>query len=206
MLVNSVPMADSDFRIDTKRASRQRSTRRAGVSLVETAAVISLAGVLTAAFVPTFTRHLRLSKTAEAVEQLETMQRGLDAYYRGEPVNGQPPRQFGCLPESAGPFPAQPSDEPQTVNYDADETPNRDTWQLLGLSGEVPLRYSYELVVAQPGCGPRLQPTAPVVRLRALGDLDGDGVLSTLERASALSGGQRELEPHGPLHVHHRVE
>lgn len=199
-------MAEPDLPIDTSSPGLHRThARRAGVSLVETAAIISLVGVLTAAFIPTFKRHLRLSKIAEAVDQLESMQRALDAYYQADHTLGLQ-RARGCLPESAGPFPERPSPEPVLVDYDAPETPARDIWHLLGLSGEHSLRYSYEVVVAEPGCGPRRAPATPAVTLRAFGDLDGDGVLSTLEREAAISPDQRRLETVGPLHIHQRVE
>jgi hypothetical protein len=172
--------------------------------LLETAALISLVGILLAAFAPTFLRHLRMSKMTEAVETLDALHRGMAAYYADERVLGDGKRARGCLPPSVGPFPDKPSADPQLVNFDAPETDP--VWRALGMTGEQPLRFSYRVTVAQPGCGPRSDPSAPAVVLQAHGDLDGDGVFSNLERAANFSQDQAKLESVGPLHMQQRVE
>jgi hypothetical protein len=165
--------------------------------------LISLAGILLAAFAPTFFRHLRMSKMTEAVETLDSLYRGTAAYYAEErTLDGK--RVRACLPQSVGPFPEKPSADPQLVNFDAPETDP--VWRALGMTGEQPLRFSYRVTVAQPGCGPRSDPATPAAIFQANGDLDGDGVLSTVERAAALSQDQTELESIGPLHIQQRVE
>ncbi len=45
--------------------------RQEGMTIVEVCTVICIAGVVVAAFVPTFVRHLRTSKIAEAAQMLE---------------------------------------------------------------------------------------------------------------------------------------
>jgi type II secretory pathway pseudopilin PulG len=182
---------------------RQRRAQ-AGLSLVETAALISLSGVLLAVFVPNFVRHLHFSKVAEASQRLDDLYRASAAYYATERLlAGQPTR--GCLPESAGPTPEAPSRDPTHVDFLAPEIAGRETWRALGLS-EASLRYSYQVVVAQPGCAPRSAPAYPAVRLRALGDLDGDGVQSVLERTASISSDQRALMPNIPLRITQRTE
>jgi hypothetical protein len=173
--------------------------------LVETAATISLAGVLLAAFVPTFSRHLRLSKVSEAVEQLEALHQGAARYYAGNREDGKHGAP-GCLPESVGPLPTEPSAEAVVVDFDGQDTPGREVWQALGLHGEQRLRYSYTVSIAQPGCGPRSSASSPAITFRAIGDLDGDGVFSTLERHTNISGDLRTLVPTGPLHIRDRTE
>jgi type II secretory pathway pseudopilin PulG len=184
------------------RPSKTRSQQ--GLSLVETAALISLTGILLAAFAPTFFRQLRMSKIAEAVEALDSLYRGTAAYYAQERVLSDGKRARRCLPPSAGPTPEKPGPDPQIVDFEAPQTDP--TWRALGMSGQQPLRYSYRLLVAQPGCEPRGEPVVPAVTFQASGDLDGDGVLSNLERAAVLSQDQATLESTGPLHIRQRVE
>jgi hypothetical protein len=195
----------------TPRAHARSALRRGpqvslqGISLLETSAIISLTGVLLAAFVPTFVRHVRMSKIAEAVEELDSLYNNVASYYSTEhQIAGQ--RLTRCLPESVGPLPAAPSPDPQVVDFDAPETPSKEIWNSLGQAGQQAFRYSYQVIVAQPGCGPRKLGTGSVVTFRATGDLDGDGVPSTIERNAALSSDQSKLEPFGPLHVRQRVE
>lgn len=183
---------------------RPRDRAQAGLSLVETAALISLSGVLLAVFVPNFVRHLHFSKVAEASQRLDDMYRATAAYYATERLlAGRPTR--GCLPESAGPTPSEPSRDPQPVDFLAPDVAGRETWRALGFS-EGSLRYSYQVLVEQPGCAPRSAPAYPAVRLRALGDLDGDGVQSVLERNASISPDQRALLPNVPLRIKRRTE
>jgi hypothetical protein len=174
------------------------------LSLVETAALISLCGVLLAVFLPNFIRHLHFSKVAEASQQLDNLYRSTAAYYATErPISGGVAR--GCLPESAGPTPGEPSAEPARVDFLAPDAVGRDTWRTLGL-GEALLRYSYQVSVEQPGCAPRKAPAYPAVIFRASGDLDGDGVRSVLERSASISPDQRALMPNIPLRITQRTE
>jgi type II secretory pathway pseudopilin PulG len=174
------------------------------LSLVETAALISLSGVLLAVFVPNFVRHLQFSKVAEASQRLDDLYRASAAYYATERVlSGQLAR--GCLPESAGPTPSEPSRDPKPVDFLAPEAAGHDTWRALGLS-EASLRYSYQISIEQPGCAPRSAPAYPAVRFRATGDLDGDGVHSVLERTASISHDQRALLPNIPLRITQRTE
>jgi hypothetical protein len=168
--------------------------------------MLSGAGVLLAAFVPTFLDHVRLSKISEATEQLEALHRGVAAYYATEQrVGGK--LDHGCLPYSAGQMPEAPSIDPIGVDFAASDTTGRPTWNALGFADTRDLRYSYSVIVAKPGCAPHdIAPGAPVLTLRAEGDLDGDGVKSLIERTATLSADQRVLVPVPPLRVERRVE
>lgn len=171
---------------------------------METCALLSLSGVLAAAFVPSFFRHLRLSKIAEASEQLDSLFRSTAAYYATEQrVNGHLLR--GCLPASAGPTPKQPSVDPVFVDFSSIDVVGRESWQALG-QGTSMLRYSYSLDVPEPGCGPRKELPYPAITFRASGDLDGDGHLSTLERSASISADQQTLAPIIPLRTIDRIE
>jgi type II secretory pathway pseudopilin PulG len=186
------------------RSSARRRARR-GLTLIEAALVISLVGVLIAAFVPTFLAHVRTSKVAEATERLASLHAHALAYYAAQHAAGR-----GCLPLSAAPYPTEPSAEPVPVDF-ASDAAGADTWRVLGATAPaaqgapLSLRYSYEVEVPLPGC--RERPVrAAAITLRARGDLDGDGEHSLLERSAAPSANGRELVPHGPLRVLARTE
>lgn len=166
--------------------------------------MLSLTGVLLAAFVPTFLRQVHTSKLAEATERLASLHRHAALYYDHEQLVGSGLRR-GCLPASAGPYPLEPSVEPVSVDFKAD-TLGAATWSALGQTDAAPLRYSYEVSTPEPGCG--LQKTRPTITFRAHGDLDGDGTPALLERTSVAGEGaaQHALVPQGPLRILGRVE
>lgn len=178
---------------------------RAGLSLLETATALSLTGVVLAAFVPTFMKHVRVSKLSEATDLLEALHEGAVAYYTAHhKVSGR--TLWGCLPESAGPFPSTPSVDPAPVSF-AEDKEGAATWSALGLTEPKSLRFSYSVIVEQPGCAPHPSPRgAPVITFRAEGDLDGDGVKSLIERSATLSQDQRTLVPLPLLRIERRVE
>lgn len=161
--------------------------------------VLSLTGVLLAAFVPTFVRQVRTSKLAEATERLASLHRNAASYYASEHTVGAQ-RLRACLPEGAGPFPLEPSVDPVSVDFATDEH-GAATWRALGQTEPAKLRYSYEVSVPEPGCDSR--PARPPVTFRAHGDLDGDGNRALLERTSVPAV---ELTAHGPLRILSRAE
>jgi type II secretory pathway pseudopilin PulG len=176
--------------------------------MIEAALVLALTGVLLAAFVPTFVKHVHTSKLAEATELLDSMHRHAAAYYEHAHAAGNA-AQRGCLPDSAGPFPLEPSVDPVEVDFGSDEL-GKATWLALGQKKPARLRYSYEVSAPTPGCS--LRQTHPTLTFRAHGDLDGDGNPSLLERTSVVETGvggaieQRQLVPRGPLRILSRVE
>lgn len=191
---------------DSRLPGRVRSRRsRQGLTLVEMALLLSMAGIVLAVGIPAFIRGLRTSKTAEAALELERMFAAVAAYYEVPQPTPTGPR-LRCLPESAGPTPEQPSTDPVAVSFQAPEMPGSATWRALGYEPSGPIRFRYSLHAARAGCG-SLGAEArdkPVVVLRAEGDLDGDGVLSTFERAVREQDGRLVLDE--TLLVHDRIE
>lgn len=185
--------------IHTARAAKTR-----GFTLIESALVLSLTGIMLAAFLPTFLRHVRTSKLTEATAQLASLHAHASAYYgraQGSVGSSVPPP---CLPASAGPYPPAPSPSPVMIDFAADAT-GAPTWSALGQITPAPLRYAYEVEVLEPGCRART-PGAVAVWFRAHGDLDGDGEPSLLERAAAPSRDGAALVPVGPLRILARTE
>lgn len=188
-----------------RRGRRTARARALGLSLVETTALISLSGVLLAAFTPTFLRHVRLSKLAEATEQLEMLHQRAAAYY--ETTRSLPAGTVhGCLPESAGPFPSEPSPDPMFADFAATDTPGRDTWLALGLEEPAHLRYAYSIATSEPGCEPRQLGGKPAIVFRAEGDLDGDGQRSLIERSAVFSPDRQRLVASPILRIEKRIE
>jgi len=172
------------------------------MTLIETALVLSLTGVLLAAFVPTFLKHVQTSKLAEATDTLASLHRHAVAYYEA-------PREIAgahvdaCLPESAPPHPEAPSSDRVDVDFLAAPR-GAETWRALGRTAPASLRYSYEVVVPEPGC--RARGRAVALTVRAYGNLDGDDQQALLERSAVPSDDGRTLVPHGPLRIEARTE
>jgi hypothetical protein len=135
--------------------------------------------------VQAFTRYMRRSKTAEAIQQLRLIVSAAET----------------ARAESRGPRPFPPSAPRTPVNVPRG-TPERDspgawdhpTWRALHFSMGAPHYFSYEFV--SDGTG---------FTARALGDLDGDGVLSTFERACGVNL-RNEVECSDGVWVHNELE
>lgn len=180
------------------------STRRAGLTLLEVALLISVAGVALAVTVPTFLRAVRTSKIAEASENLERLLHGATSYYESSHDGGDGLR-VQCLPETAGPAPVVPSVRPVDMDFRDPATPGAATWQALAFAPEHPVRYRYTFSTSHTGCM-----VAPAARsllfiARAEGDLDGDQKLSRFERR-VLATGDGALAADPLLVVDERIE
>jgi type II secretory pathway pseudopilin PulG len=183
------------------------SRSRAGLSMVETALVISIAGMLLAVALPTLGKTVRPSKLTEASEQLESLYRSAAAYYAEGRLDGRGELTH-CMPPPAGPTPEAPSVDPVAVDFSAATAQGAETWKALGFAPAAALRYRYSFMPAVWGCereGGWSSAAPLLVRFRAEGDLDGDGMYSHFERrAQILPGGELRAEP--VLHVEDRVE
>ncbi len=180
---------------------RSKRRARAGLTLVEVAVALSVIGVLLALFVPTFVREVRTSKRAEATEQLAHLERLVAAYYAtGHEVGERTLRH--CVPDAAGPAPAEATEDPIDFDFSAEDAPGSATWRALGFDPG-PTRYRYSFIPERTGCG--LREEGPLVLLRAEGDLDGDGDLSLYERRLAVRR-DHTLGPSGILVVEDRTE
>lgn len=185
-----------------RSARRKRQTE--GLTLVEAAIIVSIVGVVLAVFVPTFVAHIRTSKVSEASEQLAVLHRATATYFatRQQTERGARTR---CLPEPAGPAPAEASAEPVTHDFDGEEAPGAATWRALSFQPERPVRYRYTFAPTAHGCALEAPESGPLLILRAEGDLDGDGKRSLFEREATV-GEDGTLQPIGVLYMLDRVE
>jgi type II secretory pathway pseudopilin PulG len=186
------------------RLSPPKHPGTAGITLVEVALVLSVAGMVLAVAIPTFIESLETSKAAEATGQLEYLLRQSASYYAvARPT--ETGKAAHCVPAPAGPHPAQPSPKPVPVDFGSADLAGKSTWQALSFQPREPLRYRYSLLVQGPSCVLEAVQPAPLLILRAEGDLDGDGSLSRFERRARLLG-NGELKAEKLLRVYDRIE
>lgn len=143
----------------------------------DTLALMVGAGVLAAVALPAFTRYQERAHTSEATMNLRRLFDGSITYFYAErrgPDGAVLPAGFPPSTELTPPTPACVGGQP--VAHMPDPTlwaaPG---WQALGFSIEEPFYYQYQYLAE--GEGPSARFT-----VRAIGDLDCDGVLSTFER------------------------
>lgn len=122
-------------------------------------------GVLSAVAIPAFVGYVRRSKTAEVAPNLRAIRAGIETYAMSEhldPATGSLQRRG--LPRSIPLTPATQGAERRSWPADADAG-----WSELGFQIPDPFYFSYEVVT---------NPATGSVTVRAVGDLDGDGVTS----------------------------
>lgn len=158
------------------------------LSPVQAALGVALAGSVLAVGVPAFVRDLHASRLAEPVEALGRLTREAASH-----ASGKPPQ--AAFPESA---PLTPAAVPRGERVlDPPGTWSHPTWRALAFEWTVPHRYSFAVDT-------RLDATESRLEARAHGDLDGDGVLSTLRMGVTVRSGESPTV--GPLEVEREVE
>jgi type II secretory pathway pseudopilin PulG len=182
---------------------RLKRRKRAGLTLVELAAIVSVFGMVVAVAIPTLARSVRASKVSEASEQLDALYRASAAYYATARNDADGSNHF-CLPLSAGPTPDIPTPSPVLVDFLGPSVQGSASWQALGFTPHVPLRYRYSFMPTTPGCA-QPEAAANALVLRAEGDLDGDGLFSTFERRATVES-SGVLLPDPVLHIEDRIE
>ena len=178
-------------------ATRARGGSR-GFGVVHLCAIIAIVMMLAVLTIPPLLEMTRRARTSEAVDSLAEIYRGSVAYYAGTrttqslaPVT--PPRQF---PMSVG---ITPATVPAGVRVtDPPATWRQPSWQSLNFAIDDAHYFSYEYESAGTGVG-------AAFTARAMGDLDGNGVRSTYERAGRATE-QLEVESSGGLWVRDPVE
>jgi hypothetical protein len=131
-----------------------------------------LVGTLSAVGIYGVRQYLAQAKLAEAKSTVGAISRDLAAYMEREDAKGKRPTRF---PPSAPPTPAKvPSG---TKSAPDASTWSHPTWNAIHFVMEMPTYYSYEIVTSKDG---------HVATVRAHGDLNGNGKLSTIERTLTL--------------------
>jgi type IV pilus assembly protein PilA len=170
---------------------------KAGFTLIELMIVVAILGILAAVAIPAMIKYLRRAKTAEAIDKLSYIYRASSTYATGERVD----RGIAAVvtapqfPTSQTPTPAVPPAGVKAV--DAAGTWDTPTWSALSFALADPHYYSYEYASA--AAAPR------AFTARAMGDLDGDGITSTFERAGTLNG-QNEMQGSAGVFMFNELE
>lgn len=137
------------------------------MTLLRFSALFGIGGSLLAVAVPTFVKNLHASKTAEALE-------GLDRITRAALADAESRPQRESFPPSVERTPAE---VPRGVRVvDPPGTWDHLTWRALRFSVENEHAYAFQFDSS-------VDPATETARFscQALGDLDGDGTLSTFE-------------------------
>jgi type II secretory pathway pseudopilin PulG len=136
---------------------------------IELAVAFAVIGTALAATVPACFRAVRVARTAEATQNVEAI------FVATSAVASDPNVHLVSAPLTppAVPRGATAIDPPGAWDHP--------TWKALGISYDEPHWYSYRVDIDPD--------PSTAFRVVAMGDLDGDGVLSTFERSAAREGG-----------------
>lgn len=135
---------------------------------IELAVAFAVIGTALAATVPACIRAVRVARTAEATQNVESI------FGAAVVVDADPNAHLVSTPLTPTAVPRG------AITVDPPGTWDHPTWKALGISYDDPHWYSYRLDI-DPDPGTAL-------RVVAYGDLDGDGVLSSFERSAAREG------------------
>jgi len=144
-----------------------------GFSLIELMITVAIVGVLSALAVPTFVTYIKKARTAEATQGVKRLFDGARAYYLDTPQVGFTPvaPQFPEPSVAITPAPGECCMQGGRCAPDASRW-QEPTWQALMFSVNDPHHYSYAYQVSNGLEG---------FAVRAHGDLDCDGEMSTFE-------------------------
>ncbi len=158
------------------------------LTAVEAAVAVSLGGSILAVSIPAFVRNVHASYVSEAT-------RGVAELSSRAAARLEAAGSVTALPDTA---PLTPSSVPRGVRVqDPPGTWEHPTWRALDFHFDSPHAYSFAWDAE------RAEPLAKF-RAHAHGDLDGDGILSSIEIDGTFRPGQpTELSP---LDVQHEIE
>ena len=160
--------------------ARTRRQVSAGFTLVELMIVVAIIGVLAAVALPSFSRYVRKSRTAEAASHLNKMWQASVAYYEGDQGAGTQAKQFPDSDGTIGTVDCCSATASRCPG--SDPRYNNPTWQALQFT--IPDPYNYYPTYTSMGLNENSEFLAG-----ATGDLDCDDLRSTFRRHGTVNSG-----------------
>ncbi|MCC7542427.1 MAG: prepilin-type N-terminal cleavage/methylation domain-containing protein [Deltaproteobacteria bacterium] len=155
--------------------------KRQGFTLIELMIVVAILGILAAIAIPAMVGYIRRSKTSEATSNINSIFKSAVTYYEQErAAQGIGAATAGYCRTIDGANPAAPGDGAKQA-WGAPAAASAFGTNGLAFTISDPIYYSYVIrdTVGGGTCGG--QPNNLVYTFQAIGDLDGDTVLSTFE-------------------------
>jgi type II secretory pathway pseudopilin PulG len=151
-------------------------SRRGGWTLVQISVCLAVFSLLLGAILPGLRARARLSRTSEAVDRLAELYRHTQTYWSGQQVGPVAPTR-STLHTLPPPAPLTPAVIPAGRSVvDPPNTWAAPTWNALEFRFEDAHYFAYQYESSGEG-------TSAGFTARAHGDLDGNGLASTFERA-----------------------
>jgi type IV pilus assembly protein PilA len=170
--------------------------KKAGFTLIELMIVVAILGILAAIAIPAFVTYVRRAKSAEATDQVKKLFNAASVYYdKAHTGQGIAASSFEhCTLDTAVYTDGKtPDDTKQSGDYTTAGWASSDASQVAGLGFSLEYGYyAYEVESVGDGtlCGNPV--STPLYTMRAVGDLDADGIFSTFDLAVG-SNAENEL-------------